>query len=110
MINIRKVLNDKYLTHNKVFSLRAVKQMSDLFFGLDIMDKSQKRKYVDARKMYFGFVDENTKQSSTTIGKSVGKDHATVLHQLKKHKDLMKYNKKYQDLYKKYQKVIVANN
>jgi len=52
--------------------------------GLDLTIKSRKRDYVYARAVYFYLCREYTPFSTEKIGDSLGKDHATVLHAIKK--------------------------
>ena len=73
-------------------------------FGIDIQNKTRRRNYVDARRIYFKVLKElNPVRSLNSIGKSLNRskfDHATVLHHLKEidhflsiEKDLeVKYN------------------
>lgn len=48
---------------------------------LDI--RNRKREVVYARAVYFKLCKEHTRNSLARIGRSVGKDHATVLHGIK---------------------------
>ncbi|QDP55107.1 MAG: putative bacterial DnaA helix-turn-helix protein [Prokaryotic dsDNA virus sp.] len=52
--------------------------------GLDLQTKSRERSYVYARAVYFYLCREYTPLSTKKIGESLGKDHATVLHAIKK--------------------------
>jgi len=56
-------------------------------FGIDIQNKTRRRNYVDARRIYFKILKElNPVRSLNSIGKSLDRakfDHATVLHHLK---------------------------
>ena len=53
--------------------------------GIDISLKTRRRNYSDARAMYYSMCKKYATDDSslTSIGKTVGKDHATVLHGLK---------------------------
>lgn len=52
-------------------------------FKLNIKRKCRKRIYVTARTIYFKLCKEFTKYPYDNIGKTLGKDHATVLHAVK---------------------------
>lgn len=51
-------------------------------FNLDIQDKCRRRSYVDGRRVYT-LVMRDRGYSLTAIGRSLGKDHATIIHYLK---------------------------
>jgi len=51
-------------------------------FNLDILKKCRQRPYVDARRVY-AQVMRDRGYSLTAIGRSLGKDHATILHYLR---------------------------
>lgn len=51
--------------------------------GLNIDKVSRKREVINARKAYYKLLHLTTKISYTTMAKSVGKTHATVLHALR---------------------------
>lgn len=51
--------------------------------GCNINNPRRKREYVYARALYYRLSKEFTTCSLSDIGKSVGKDHATVLHGLR---------------------------
>tara|TARA_R100001163_G_C4951956_1_gene119351 strand:+ start:223 stop:663 length:441 start_codon:yes stop_codon:yes gene_type:complete len=63
------------------------------------MSSSRKREYVDAKTMYCKIASELTSESSTFIGKSINRDHATVLHHRKKHETLYTYDRDYRHKY-----------
>ena len=60
--------------------------------------KSRKREIVDERRILMMFLVENTNATYTRIGHLFGKDHATILHHQKRHKDLMAFDKIYKNL------------
>ena len=64
--------------------------------GLDIRQDTRKREVVDARAFYYELARRLTKNSLHTIGDSLGKNHATVIHSLNNvvmHLDKNKKNK-----------------
>lgn len=60
--------------------------------GIEIGEKTRKKQYVKARAVYYKIAKENTKLSLEEIGRACGnRDHATVLHGLKKYDAEMQY-------------------
>ena len=60
--------------------------------GINLKTKSRKREVVWARNIYFYFAKKHTKASLDKIGKTVDKDHATVLHGIKRYHDNIIYD------------------
>lgn len=67
---------------------------------VDVMTKSQKRDIVDARKIYAQILYDNG-YGLTQIGRTINKNHATVLHYLKDSEILLLMDKHYKDNYDK---------
>ena len=65
-----------------------IKTKVENHFGFFINVRSRKRHLVDARKIYFGLCREFTKKSLTEIGRSMERDHASALHNIRSCKDL----------------------
>jgi len=68
--------------------LQQIKMKVETHFGFFINVRSRKRHLVDARKIYFKLCRELTKKSLTEIGRSMERDHASVLHNIRSCKDL----------------------
>jgi hypothetical protein len=63
--------------------------------GIDVTITTRERYNVEARCLYYSILKELTpSQSLAKIGKSVGKDHATVIHGLAQYSTFCFYNKK----------------
>jgi hypothetical protein len=62
--------------------------------------KSRKREIVEARQLYFKRAREVTRNSLYTIGITVGKDHATVLHGIKTIDNVRELTEKYNIYFK----------
>jgi hypothetical protein len=61
--------------------------------GVDINQVSRKREIIEARAIYYKILKQiDKKKSLQSIGASVGKDHATVLHSLKNYEMFEKFN------------------
>jgi hypothetical protein len=81
-----------------------IKRIVDDYYKIDIAQVTRINRYVEARFMYFKLCMEfGDKKTLASIGASIKKDHATVLHGIKSINGHMSYdkeiNKKYQDLY-----------
>jgi len=61
--------------------------------GIDINEVTRKRETIEARAIYYKVLKQiDKKKSLKSIGASVGKDHATVLHSLKNYEMFEKFN------------------
>ena len=61
--------------------------------GVDINEVTRKRETIEARAIYYKVLKQiDKKKSLKSIGASVGKDHATVLHSLKNYEMFEKFN------------------
>lgn len=58
----------------------TIRKLVEQYYELDITSQTRKRKYVEARAMYYKLVRDNTRLSLEAIGKTVSRDHASVLH------------------------------
>lgn len=63
--------------------LQDIKQLVENETKLNLQTKTRKKEYVFARAIYFRLCKEFTTYSLASIGSTVNKDHATVLHGLK---------------------------
>tara|TARA_S200002703_G_scaffold21913_1_gene18605 strand:+ start:2681 stop:3085 length:405 start_codon:yes stop_codon:yes gene_type:complete len=63
--------------------LEKIKEVVEQETNEQLNVRNRKREVVYARAIYFKLCKEHTRNSLTRIGKSVGKDHATVLHGIK---------------------------
>ena len=58
----------------------TIKQIVESYFEISISRNTRKRQYVEARAIYFKLCRIFTQLSLEQIGKSVNRDHASVLH------------------------------
>ena len=58
----------------------TIKEIVENYFEISISRNTRKRQYVEARAIYFKLCREFTQLSLEQIGKSVNRDHASVLH------------------------------
>lgn len=84
--------------------LQLIKLTVERYFGFTLNVRSRERNIVDARKIYFGLSRKFTKSSLSLIGRSMDRDHATALHNIRSCNDLRKtdpeFNEKYIALYR----------
>ena len=84
--------------------LQIIKLAVERHFGFNINVRCRERHIVDARKMYFSLCRDFTKKSLMLIGRSMDRDHATALHNIRSCKDLRKtdpdFNRNYIALYR----------
>ena len=68
-------------------------------FNCDIMEETRDRKNVDGRIAFSKILRQERKLTFVKIGKVLGKNHASIIYYLKKHKDLMQFNDDYRRKY-----------
>jgi len=61
-------------------SAKLIKEIVEQHYKLDITTKTRKREYVEARAIYFYLTRQYTRMSLSSIGKTMDRDHSTVLH------------------------------
>jgi hypothetical protein len=69
-------------TRNDVIKYKRLEAIIRTETGIDISKGSRKREIVALRKIYYKILSISTKMTYTSIGKTVGKQHCTVLHAL----------------------------
>ena len=82
-----------------------IKSIVENYFEINLKKNSRKRYITDARKIYCKLCREYTKESFVSIGRQIGKDHATILYHSRTADDLVKneveFEQKYLTLKKK---------
>ena len=63
--------------------LSVISDACDHVLGFDISSSISKKEYVRGRSIYYYLAKNLTKKPLSIIGRQVGRDHATVLHNLK---------------------------
>lgn len=64
----------------------------------DIMSRTRRQEIVDARQLFCHVIKEKYDMPLAKIGKIIGRDHATVIHSIKAHRDRYDVNKQYREL------------
>lgn len=85
-------------THVKDQVKKSLAEIIQAYLGVDVCNTSRKREIVDARMIYFKLLRDSN-YSFASIGQSLNKDHATVVHACKKIKDLIETDKAFRDDY-----------
>lgn len=65
----------------------------------EIMSHSRKRYITDSRRMAIHLIYTNTRLNKSAVSRFFNKDHATILHNLKGHDNLMEVDRNYRDMY-----------
>ena len=70
-------------------------------YDCDVLAKNRLRKNVDGRIAFSNYLRNNSKLSFQKIGNILNLGHATIMHSIEKHSELIKFNKEYRELYSK---------
>jgi chromosomal replication initiation ATPase DnaA len=62
---------------------KTIKKQFDDYYGFDIATRSRKQQYSFARMVYCKLARKYTNESLAQIGKSINRDHATILYCVK---------------------------
>lgn len=68
-------------------------------FKCNLLSTNRKRNNVNGRFAVSHYLRTHEKMTLVSIGNSINKDHASILHYLKQHNDLYKYDRNYKYLY-----------
>jgi len=66
-------------------------------FKCDVFSNTRERNNVEGRMALSFLLRKDYKYSLRKICEILGKNHATIIHYLKKHNDYMDYNREYRD-------------
>ncbi len=72
--------------------VELIKNLVESEFNLQLIRKTRRREYVEARAMYYMLLREKGRMTLSDISKTLDKDHATVLHALKSLRNWMSYD------------------
>ena len=81
-------------------SILKVKPLIDEYFNLDLSQKSRELDFVLARAVYFKVLRDVYFQSYQSMGRSIGKDHATAMHSYKHFDSYHDYYKSVKECYR----------
>ena len=87
--------------------LKTIKQFIDKEAGYDISIRLRNAEAVNFRTLYCKLAIETTRETLETIGKEIGRDHATVIHSRKLFNEIMEIDK-YREIYYDYRKNILG--
>jgi|TARA_R110001632_G_scaffold13795_1_gene47104 hypothetical protein len=89
---MRKTIIDTKLQH------KIIKLINDTF-KIDIVNKTRKQEYVFGRMIYYKILRE-LGYGFMPIGKTLGKDHSTIIHSIRAFDDITVYDKELYNTYK----------
>ena len=82
-------MRPKQQTNTKM--LEVIRKAVETVTNCDVVDRTRQREYVQARSIFYRFARDN-KQTLQAIGKFLERDHATVMHSLKKFEQDVEYD------------------
>jgi hypothetical protein len=89
---LKKTYNNmkpKQQTNTKM--LEVIRKAVETVTNCDVVERTRQREYVQARSIFYRFARDN-KQTLQAIGKFLERDHATVMHSLKKFEQDVEYD------------------
>jgi len=88
-------------------TIDKIKEIVETETGIELNNKSRRTELVYTRAMYYNLCREYTLHSLDVIGKSVDKNHATVLHGLKLYRDwIEQHEERYIQSYERIDKLV----
>lgn len=79
--------------------VELIKNLVESEFNLQLIRKTRRREYVEARAMYYMLLREKGRMTLSAISKTLDKDHATVLHAIKSLGNWMSYDTNMKSIY-----------
>ena len=73
--------------------MEDIRKLIEFTFGLDISSKSRELRYIEARAAYYTLCWQFTTATKSKIAKSLGKNHATIIHALREFPEMCRINK-----------------
>ena len=86
--------------------LKIIREAVETITGCDTNKVTRVREYVQARAMYYHFARKSGATLSA-IGQSNGKDHATIIHGLKKFEEYHNYDELFRKQYRQLQELLI---
>ena len=88
--------------------VELIKNLVEEEFKVQIIRKTKRRKYVEARAIYYMLLREKGRMSLANISETLDKNHATVLHAVKNLKNWMLYYTNIKNIYETLEKKVDA--
>lgn len=85
--------------------IQEIKELVENNTNIKLEMRNRKREVVYARSIYYKLCKEHTRESLSTIGKTVRRDHATVLHGIKVFNEQISFYKDANEYYKIFEKI-----
>ena len=86
--------------------VELIKNLVESEFNLQLIRKTRRREYVEARAMYYMLLRDKGKMTVCAIAKTLDKNHATVLHALKGLHNWMSYDTNIKSIYTNLEKKV----
>ena len=90
------------------YHIEKIKKLIKLEYGYDVDSPTRKREIVETRAMYYTILKEFTNLTLAGIARTVGKNHATILHGLNNFKNWKKQNKYLNYAYKSIKHIFIS--
>ena len=90
-------MRPKQQTNTKM--LEVIRKAVETITNCDVVERTRQREYVQARSIFYRFARDN-KQTLQAIGQFLKRDHATVMHSLKKFEQDVQYDSVFRANYK----------
>lgn len=74
----------------------------DSSFKTNCLINSRKREYVQARHALSYYLYHKKRMTQMSIGKIINKDHSSIIHSIRQHKDLYRFCNEYKECYNKF--------
>jgi chromosomal replication initiation ATPase DnaA len=92
-----KISTLKYDVSHVIKGIERYKKISEA----NLKSRCRKREFCDARHMYCNMLREKMDYSLINIGRTLGRDHTTVIHSVNNHRGLYETDPKYKAIYDK---------
>jgi hypothetical protein len=96
-------MRPKQETNTKM--LRLIATAVETITNCDVLERTRQREYVQARSIFYRFARDN-KQTLQAIGQFLKRDHATVMHSLKKFEQDVEYDSAFRANYNSVKNVL----
>ena len=88
--------------------VELIKNLVEEEFNVQLIRKTRRREYVEARAMYYKLLLDKKNMSLTAIAKTLNKNHATVLNAKRRLRDWMETDSNIESIYRGLEKRVDA--
>lgn len=83
-----------------------IKEVIEGYFDLQLIRRTRRRDYIEARAFYYKFCQIYCKQTLSKIGRSLNRNHATILNAVNRLEGWLSYDKRLISYYTELDKII----